>query len=154
MMNSNEWYIFFDDLKEQEFRDNVGKAVDVFNAYADEYDMSNRPGTPEIPLLSKFVGLLPQSIMQLLDLGCGPGHLSEYVHSKRKNIRFTCVDGSEEMIRLTRNRNLPATYKQSNFPPKLDESIKFEASICSFLANYIDKEKIHELVSFLGKTLN
>ena len=75
------------------------KMADFFTARVDEYDnhmMNDVVGCKEGYI--KMAELLPETVVNLLDLGCGTGLELDEIFKIRPNIKVTGVDLSKTML--------------------------------------------------------
>jgi len=70
----------------------------IFNEIADEFSVSRKDLWPELKELGKYV----VSGESVLDLGCGNGRLYELFSGK--NINYTGIDYSENLIRIAKGK--------------------------------------------------
>ncbi|MEZ5173076.1 MAG: methyltransferase domain-containing protein [Bacteroidia bacterium] len=152
-MNEQEWYIFSENPEFLHSDNHISHPIEIFNRYAIEYDSKFGAETYKTALLHKFTEMLPDSLIQVLDMGCGPGNLSKFIHLNRPDSKFTLVDGSVEMIHVAQSKGLPGDFVHAPFSGKLHFEKRFNAIVCSFLANYLLKDELHELIALLSSTL-
>ena len=82
-----------------------GSASDYFGAMAESYDSLIRRSVPRYDeMTERLVEYLPRDVMRAVELGCGTGNLSLRLAAALPAAALTFVDGSAEMIALTRAR--------------------------------------------------
>lgn len=86
---------------------------------------------------------------RLLDLACGPGNASGYMHSLRPDLKVTFVDFSQEMLELARLR-VPGSkvYKSDIVTPNIPEE-PYDLIVCSFGLPYLTIEELPNFIEGL-----
>lgn len=86
---------------------------------------------------------------KLLDLACGPGNASGFMHSLKPGIEVTFVDFSQKMLELAKAR-VPAakTYKSDIVSPNIPE-VPYDLIICSFGLPYLTTEELTPFIEGL-----
>lgn len=51
-----------------------------------------------------FCNLISKNNPYILEIGCGPGNITQYLLAKNPNFRITAIDNSENMIKLARKK--------------------------------------------------
>lgn len=113
--------------------------IDFYNKHAEYYIKS---GTVVFKnLINKFIGLLKGS--NVLDVGCGPGHDTDYFTSKG----FNClgIDLSKRMIAYAR-KNYRGKFRVLDFfNPRFKENT-FDGVWCSAAIIHVDKKDLRKLM--------
>jgi ubiquinone/menaquinone biosynthesis C-methylase UbiE len=82
-----------------------GSASEYFGAMSASYDSLIRRSVPRYDeMLDRLVAYLPAGPVRVLELGCGTGNLSLLISAKFPPATLSLVDGSAEMVSLTRSR--------------------------------------------------
>jgi tRNA (cmo5U34)-methyltransferase len=80
-------------------------ATGYFGSMAESYDSLIRRAVPRYDeMTSRLLDYLPRDPRKVLELGCGTGNLSLLLAQKYPAAFLTLVDGSPEMVALTRSR--------------------------------------------------
>lgn len=108
---------------------NVFLKPEIANSYDNYYqsDFGKKVNKIEQNIIGTLLKQIPKS--EMLELGCGTGHWSEYF--SKKGFTLTGIDISEVMLNIARNKNINAEFKYAdsqNIPFK-DESFKIISSI-------------------------
>jgi len=91
-----------------------GSASDYFGAMATSYDSLIRRSVPRYDeMVDRLVDYLPREPARVLELGCGTGNLSLRLAERLPGASVTLVDGSSEMVALTRSRLAGASERDS-----------------------------------------
>lgn len=86
---------------------------------------------------------------RLLDLACGPGNASGFMHSLMPGLKVTFVDFSREMLELASGR-VPGSrvYKSDIVAPAIPEEA-YDLIVCSFGLPYLTVEELPQFVEGL-----
>lgn len=95
-----------------------------------------------------FVRALPREL-QILDVGCGDGRLSECLASFNNN-HLTAIDISEEVIALCSKRKGNVDYKVMD-AFQLDASKAYDVVVCGFLVHHILEKDINLLLEIITR---
>jgi tRNA (cmo5U34)-methyltransferase len=83
----------------------MSTASRYFGAMVTEYDSLIRRAVPRYDeMLARAVEYMPARATRVLELGCGTGNLSLAVAARFPDAELVLVDGSAEMLALTRHR--------------------------------------------------
>lgn len=91
---------------------------------------------------------------RLLEIGCGPGNVTQYLLSKRPDFKIEAIDIAPDMISLAKENNPSATFSVMDcrdidrLPPG------FDAVICGFTLPYLSKEDASKLIGHCAELLN
>ena len=98
------------------------------------------------PKIIDFVKSLPGHL-QVLDIGCGDGRLSDFLSFINDNI-ITAIDISAEVISLCSKRKGNVNY-QVRDAFQLDNSETYDVVICGFLIHHILENDIKQLLDII-----
>lgn len=86
---------------------------------------------------------------RLLDLACGPGNASGYMHSLKPELKVTFVDFAREMLELAKLR-VPGSkaYKSDIVAPDIPKE-PYELIVCSFGLPYLTAEELPNFIEGL-----
>jgi tRNA (cmo5U34)-methyltransferase len=80
-------------------------AQGYFGSMVESYDSLIRRAVPQYnEMIARLLDYLPERAGNILELGCGTGNLSLMLARKFPDARFSFVDGSAEMLGVTRSR--------------------------------------------------
>ncbi len=84
---------------------------------------------------------------KVLELGCGPGNVTQYLLGKRPDFNITGIDLAPNMVALAKANNPTAHYKVMDCRDiaKLDQ--KFDAILGAFVLPYLMKEECKKLIA-------
>lgn len=119
--------------------------INSWNAVADAYDGFVK----DIRIYDQTYDSICQEVTKpsarLLEIGCGPGNITQYLLSKRPDFRIEGIDTAPEMIRLARENNPSATFSVMDCRELHRLSPGFDAVICGFTLPYLSKEDVSVL---------
>jgi cyclopropane fatty-acyl-phospholipid synthase-like methyltransferase len=138
------------------------------------YNTNNKPDYPDYYILGwesdaaqqlrfrALVDSLDLSGKSILDVGCGAGNLLQYLNQRFINFRYTGVDILEEMINISKRKNLNGTFfcvdifKNNPFKEKEFDSVfvsgMFNINLDNNKGFIIDALKILDYIS--GETIS
>lgn len=97
---------------------------------------------------------LPKTQASVLDIGCGPGNITQYLLRKRKDLKMLGIDMSENMIELARKNNPTAEFivMDGRHISQIDK--KFDAIVCGFCVPYLSERDCQKLIADCYDLLN
>jgi len=108
---------------------NVFIKPEIANNYDDYYqsDFGKKVDKIEQNIISSLIKEIPKN--EMLELGCGTGHWSEYF--SKKGFKLTGIDISDAMLNIAKRKNINAKFKIANSQnlPFNDESFQIISSI-------------------------
>lgn len=90
----------------------------------------------------------------ILEIGCGPGNITQYLLAKNPNFRITAIDNSENMIKLARKNNPTAEVLVMDSREIHTIPNKFDAIICGFCIPYLSQSDCLKMILDCNKLLN
>jgi tRNA (cmo5U34)-methyltransferase len=100
-------------------------ASEYFGSMVESYDSLIRRAVPRYDeMTARLLDYVPREARKLLELGCGTGNLSLQLARKFPAASLTLVDGSPEMVAVTRSRIEDAGLHLVNKPAYL--AVRFE----------------------------
>ncbi len=93
-----------------------------------------------------FIDCLPKSNAKLLELGCGPGNISQYLLSKRANLDIFGIDLAPKMIELARLNNPKARFAVLDVREIDKLNAGFDGIIGGFCLPYLSGEECVKLI--------
>ncbi len=131
-----------------------GSASEYFGAMSASYDSLIRRSVPRYDeMLNRLVDYLPANPARVLELGCGTGNLSLLLSATFPTAAFTFVDGSTEMVSLTRSRlnrasaaaARPDEFNTSKFEDLSLPKASFDLVVSSISLHHVaDKAKLYQ----------
>jgi ubiquinone/menaquinone biosynthesis C-methylase UbiE len=124
------------------------QTIDTYNKLATEYDLETADFWQRFPhsFFDKFIEL---SGKKILDVGSGPGR--DALILKEKGLEITCLDASEEMIKICSAKGLQAIVGDFN---NLSFSDEFFDGVWSYTALlHVPKSEIHIPIQEIKRVL-
>ncbi|WP_106793734.1 trans-aconitate 2-methyltransferase [Aquimarina sp. Aq78] len=101
-----------------------------------------------------FCNLISKNNPYILEIGCGPGNITQYLLAKNPNFRITAIDNSENMIKLARKNNPTAEVLVMDSREIHTIPNKFDAIICGFCIPYLSQSDCLKMIIDCNKLLN
>lgn len=108
----------------------IERVKNHFEEEAKEFDIIIQKLIPNYnEMISSLVSVIPfskESAFSMIDLGCGTGTVSKKVIENFPNVKVTCVDISEKMLEIAKNKVgndatcIQADFNSFDFPQKYD----------------------------------
>lgn len=118
----------------------------LFNKYASSYQEQYMSVDSYKASLNEFCNNLPKENASILDVGCGPGNVTQYLLQQRSDFNILGIDIAPNMITLAEKNNPTATFKvvDALSLPKLNTT--YNGIVCAFLLPYLSKEQAIEFI--------
>lgn len=101
-----------------------------------------------------FCSLTDKKNARVLELGCGPGNITRYIHHKRPDLIIDAIDVAPDMIRLARESNPGVNFTVMDCRSLDQLTGKYDAIICGFCIPYLSKEDCEKLIRDSAVLLN
>ncbi|MCH4551383.1 class I SAM-dependent DNA methyltransferase [Aestuariibaculum lutulentum] len=101
-----------------------------------------------------FLDNLPDKESKILDVGCGPGNITNYLLNKSPNLKIKGIDISKNMIALAQKNNKSAEFKIMDIRNLDSLQDSFDGIICGFCLPYLSKKDYSKLISDCNLLLN
>ncbi|MCX7552916.1 class I SAM-dependent methyltransferase [Marinicella sp. S1101] len=137
-----------------ELHQKYAATINTFNQSADAYLAHFKDTKLYRKSYENFLATLTAEHKSILDLACGPGHVSHYLLSHRSDLDLLGVDLAPAMIKLAKELNPNATFKVSSAHEVLTENHGFDAIVCGFLLPYLQWSDAQKLILKIPKKLN
>ena len=135
-MNQNENTIHTWNKLAQKYHD---KFMDVV-IYNDSYDF--------------FCNAIAKDNASILEIGCGPGNITQYLLAKHPNYKILATDVAQSMIALGKINNPTAEFTILDARNINQIEQKFDAIICGFCMPYLSKEESIQMIKDSWMLLN
>lgn len=122
----------------------------VANIYADTFmdlELYNDSYT-------RFYQALTTPTSTVLEVGCGPGNVAKYILSQRPLLDWFGIDVAPNMIRLAKQYNPKASFKQMDGRNILSLNASYDGIICGFFLPYITPKEANTFVQDCYKLLH
>ncbi len=91
---------------------------------------------------------------KVLELGCGPGNITNYIHRKRNDLVIEGMDIAEKMLVFARKNNPSCKFTLSDIRKFLPLKKQVQGIISGFCLPYLSKSEIITLVPKLSESLH
>lgn len=123
----------------------------MFNKYASSYQEQYMSVDSYKASLNEFCNYFSKKNTSILDVGCGPGNVAQYLLQQHSDFNILGIDIAPNMITLAEKNNPSATFKVMDALslPKLNTT--YDGIVCAFLLPYLSKE---QAIEFINSTVN
>lgn len=90
----------------------------------------------------------------VLEIGCGPGNITNYLLSKRPNLNIYGIDAAPNMVALAKQNNPTARFEIMDCREILKINAQFDAIVCGFCLPYLTTEEANKLITDAYTLLN
>ena len=101
-----------------------------------------------------FCDLLSSLDASILEIGCGPGNITQQLLSSNPNLKILATDISQNMIDLAKKNNPDIDTLVLDARNLKTLNRKFDGIICGFTVPYLSKEDCIEMLSECAQLLN
>lgn len=124
--------------------------VSTYNKVARTYTDKYFNDTADFPYIDKFLQLLKPG-SRILDIGCGPGSFSRYIHEKGFNIEG--IDLSEEMLKIAKQKVPNVNFKLMDMRKLDHENNSFDGLLLAYSLIHIPSKEILETLNGFYRVL-
>jgi cyclopropane fatty-acyl-phospholipid synthase-like methyltransferase len=128
-------------------QDNTQNIIQAFDTHAQPYADLHIGETLYQSSLDLFCDYLTKPDASILELGCGPGNITQYLLAKRPDIQILGTDLAPSMIELARTHNPSADFQIMDSRDMLSLNRRFDALMCGFILPYLSREETFQLFS-------
>ena len=93
-----------------------------------------------------FCHLIKKRDPRILEIACGPGNITQYIHLKRPDFEIVATDAAPSMIGLTRKQVPSASCLVLDCREITSLAGHFEGILCGFCIPYLAKEDVLKLM--------
>lgn len=123
------------------------QSINTYNQVAELYQEKFMDLTLYDETYEDFCQLLPMHNASILEIGCGPGNITRFLHARMPESQIVAIDAAPNMITLAR-KNVPGVdfrvmdaRSLTGIPPGLD------GIICGFCMPYLTHEAAAQFIS-------
>ncbi|MFI5451579.1 class I SAM-dependent DNA methyltransferase [Pedobacter sp. UC225_61] len=84
---------------------------------------------------------------KVLEIGCGPGNITQYLLSKKPDFKIDAIDAAANMVELAKKNNPNANFKVMDCRDLDKITTKYDAIICGFCMPYLSKADCAKLIN-------
>ncbi|RKD86031.1 class I SAM-dependent methyltransferase [Mangrovibacterium diazotrophicum] len=127
-------------------KENFDISVQRFNEFADEFNERFKNIDSYQVHLDLFVSLAPEPVSSILELGCGPGNITGFLHGHFPDAQITAIDLAPRMIEIAR-RSLPSVdFRVMDVRKIRALKRQFDLVMCSFCLPFLSAEDTQKLI--------
>lgn len=130
----------------------TSNAKTIFNKYAKKYEEQYMSVDFYTSTLNLFCKSLPKK-SQLLDIGCGPGNVTQHLLQQRPDLNVLGIDIAPNMIALAQKNNPTATFKVMDSADISELKDTYHGIVCAFLLPYLSKQQAIGFINSISKLL-
>lgn len=101
-----------------------------------------------------FLNLLPSSNATVLDIGCGPGNISNYLYNLKPGLKITGIDMSPNMIELAKNNIPHADFIVLDIQNIHKLTSLFDGIVAGFCIPYLCYNDVSDFLEKLGNIIS
>lgn len=133
--------------------DSTNAAVAMFSKYAEKYEQQYMDVGLYTRALDVFCDGITTETPRILEVGCGPANITNYLTSKRPDFNILATDLSAEMLERAKQNNSTAKFQQLDLR-KIDTLHQsFDGIVCGFCLPYLGKNEVETFVENAAKLL-
>jgi cyclopropane fatty-acyl-phospholipid synthase-like methyltransferase len=101
-----------------------------------------------------FCDLLEKKNARILEIGCGPGNITNFLLSKRPDFKIHATDAAPSMLALAKINNPSITFEMLDARNIDKLKTKFDAIVCGFCLPYLSKTDCNKFIKNASQLLN
>jgi 2-polyprenyl-3-methyl-5-hydroxy-6-metoxy-1,4-benzoquinol methylase len=101
-----------------------------------------------------FCNMISKKYPRVLELGCGPGNITKYIHEKRPDFKIEAIDVAPNMIELAKKNCPDVDFKVMDIRLINQLESNYDGIICGFCIPYISQSELIQLISDSNQLLN
>ncbi|MFK8010407.1 MAG: class I SAM-dependent methyltransferase [Marinicellaceae bacterium] len=126
----------------------------VFNKYAQKYQDKYMDVALYKDSLDLFCKLVNPPNAKILDIGCGPGNVTQYLLNKNPQFDILGIDLAKNMIQLAQINNPEARFKVLDCRNISTIEETFDGIMCAYCLPYLNVNETEELIKEASNLLN
>jgi SAM-dependent methyltransferase len=126
--------------------DKYQKTIETFNTVAEQYWDKFKDFALYEPTYDWFCAHLPDGQIEVLEIACGPGHVSRYLLNKNPTIKLLGIDLAPNMVKLAQRHNSKAAFQIMDCRNILALAQSFAAIMCGFCLPYLSWQDSQKLI--------
>ncbi|MES2761382.1 MAG: class I SAM-dependent methyltransferase [Bacteroidota bacterium] len=125
-----------------------------FDKYATAYQDRHMEESLYNETFDVFCDVIKKQNAGILELGCGPGNITQYLLKKRPDFKLLGLDLAPVMIELAKVNNPTAEFEVMDCREINSLNKTFDGIMCGFCLPYISKEETIQLINDSYNLLN
>lgn len=129
-------------------------AVSIFDKLAKEYQDKFMDVNSYGATFNLFCSSIKKENPTVLEIGCGPGNITQHLLRKRPDLNILGIDLAPNMIELAKVNNPTALFEVMDCRQIGTIAQKYDAIMCGFCLPYLSKEEMTKLIKDASQLLN
>lgn len=101
-----------------------------------------------------FCSLIDKPDAKILDIGCGPGNITKYLHSQRPDLDISGIDIAPNMVELAKKNNPAARFTVMDCRKINNLVTEFDGIVSGFCLPYLSPTERKEFILNANRLLN
>lgn len=127
---------------------------EIFNSYASLYEEKFMDFDLYHDTFDFFYEALNKNNASVLEIGCGPGNITNYLLLKKPDLNILGIDIAPRMIELAIKNNPTAKFEVMNCKNIKSLGSKFDGIMCGFTLPYLNKDEAKKLIKDASDIIN
>lgn len=127
--------------------DNTKNTIEVFNENAELYQKKFMNVALYADTLDLFCKQVPKKKATILEVGCGPANVTNYLINKRPDFKILATDLSERMLELAQKNISNVEFKILDLKHISSLEKTFDSIVCGFCLPYLSKKELTQFFS-------
>lgn len=133
---------------------NTSNVSHIFNKYANLYQDKYMNVDLYGETLDLFCDSIQANLAKILDIGCGPGNVTQYLLKKCSEFDVLGIDLAENMIELAQINNPHSRFQTMDCRKISQVPESFDGIMCGFCLPYLDQVEVTKLIKDASALLN
>ena len=134
--------------------DKYQQTINTWNKLADIYEQKFMDITLYNTTYDYFCDNIKKNDASILELGCGPGNITQYIQNKRPDFNILATDVSPNMIEKAKQNIPTAQFMVKDIRDITSIEQKFDGILCGFCIPFIDTKEVSKFLDYSLDALN
>lgn len=126
--------------------DKTKAVIQLFDHFAETYQEKYGDQTSYAVTFDRFCAALPTDAATVLELGCGPGNVTQYLLDRQPTLKITALDLAPEMLRLARQKLPQVDFREMDARDIGSLSTSFDGILAGFCLPYLSRPEAEQLI--------
>ncbi len=135
-------------------KDDTKNTIQIFDRFAMEYQRQFMKVDRYSETLDLFCDAVEKINAEILEVGCGPANVTNYLHKKRPDFHIFATDLSLKMLELAKSNNSVAVFEQMDLREIDKIKTKFNGVMSAFCLPYLSKTEMEHFFKSTYLLLN
>lgn len=129
-------------------------AASIFDKHAESYMERFMDVSMYAKSFDFLLSCIKKGEVELLEIACGPGNITQYLLTKNENLKFDSTDLSPNMIALAKQNNPTANCFLLDAREIKDLGKKYDVIIAGFAFPYLNLKEVEQFIADAAGMLN